>query len=110
MEVPQIVEEEGIRGGGSNPGGLLVVDEGKHISRKEGLQVAPDPGLGTSYSEAKAMAPMFLKGVPDLGVRYSVLHRKIVAFYVMEEGLLVMKVAATTSGGSPDLRHRVVDD
>ena len=43
MEVPHIVEEEGIRGGGSNPGGLVVVDEGKHISRKEGLQVAPDP-------------------------------------------------------------------
>ena len=34
VEVPHIVEEEGVREGGSNPSEHVVVDEGKHIGKK----------------------------------------------------------------------------
>ena len=59
-------EKRGVRGGGSNPGGLVEVDEGKNVDRKEGLQMAPDPTYVKLRNEGDGFDR--LEGVPDLEV------------------------------------------
>ena len=107
MKVPHVVREEGVGSGGSNPGSLVVVYEGSHVSCKERFQVSPDcrdvglrnKGDGAHHGE----------GVADLRVWNNVLLHQVGLLEVFEEGSLVMEEAPTPSRGRPHLRHRVVD-